>query len=105
MNTPFRRPFDNDCSILSFNYQAGEECDKADNSKPPFSDLNHVCTSMKHKRHKTPTGFVPFVNLKKSELVNTKSGNRILVSVRHPDALSIKHDGLGLKAHRNRIEK
>jgi len=26
-----------------------------------------VCTSMKHKRHKTTTGFVPFVNLKKAD--------------------------------------
>jgi hypothetical protein len=36
--------------------------------------------------------------------VNTNSGNRILVSVRHPDALPIKHDGFRLKADNQTYE-
>jgi hypothetical protein len=58
-----------------------------------------------HKRHKTDAGFVPFEILEKSGLVNTNSRDRILVSVRDPDALPIKHDGFWLNAHRNCIEQ
>jgi hypothetical protein len=46
--------------------------------------------------------FVPFVNLRS---VNTEPGDRILVPVRYPDALSIKDNGLGLKTHLNHVEQ
>ncbi len=66
-------------------------------------------TDVRPQRSKKGTkpllSFVPFETSEKSGLVNTDSRNRILIPVRYPDTLPVKHYRFRLNAHRKCIEQ